>query len=84
MHKHEHTFYREEGNEETAVTVEFTMTPRVAATYWDPPEGGEIEIQRVFTEADGWAAKWSDAEDETWTLWLAENFEDDDYDGGYD
>ena len=37
-----------EVNEMTlGVEIEYRVTPRYAATYWDPPEGGEIEIDDV-------------------------------------
>lgn len=79
MRKREHDFYREEEDgAETKVTVEFTMTPPIPATWDDPAEGGEVEIIKAHTDAEGWAAKWSDAEDEKWCLWLMENFEYDD------
>lgn len=74
-----HTFYREaDDGTETAVTVEFTQTPNISATWDDPAEGGEVEIVKAHTEAEGWSAKYSDAENEKWTTWLMENHEDDD------
>ena len=30
------------------VEIEFDVTPLVPATYIDPPEGGEVEIGRVY------------------------------------
>ncbi|RKZ92078.1 MAG: hypothetical protein DRQ40_09155 [Gammaproteobacteria bacterium] len=30
------------------VEIEFDVTPLVPATYIDPPEGGEVEISRVY------------------------------------
>lgn len=74
-----HDFYREaEDGTETKVTVEFTMTPAIPATWDDPAEGGEVEIVKAHTDAEGWGAKISDAEVEKWTLWLMENYETDD------
>ncbi|PKR55437.1 hypothetical protein [Thalassospira marina] len=67
-----HEFYREN---EQKVLVEFTKTPEVPATYWHPAEGGEVEIVKVCAGEDGWNAKWTDAEDEEWSGWLAENFD---------
>ena len=41
----------ERGDREIEISVEFDATPFVPATYWQPQEGGEIEILAVF--ADG-------------------------------
>ena len=75
-----HDFYREDADgNETQVTVEYSATPYVPAQTYGPAEncypaeGGEIEINRVHTDADGWGARWSDDEDEKWRTWLAEN-----------
>ena len=82
--KFTHDFYREaEDGTETLVRVEFTQTPIVPARTNGPPEdcyeayGGEVEIQRAHTDADGWNAKWSDDEDEAWVTWLMENHDPD-------
>lgn len=78
--KYTHDFYRmNEDGSETLVTVEFTQTPFIPARISGPPEdcypaeGGEVDIQRAWTEADGWNAKYSDTEEEKWTEWLQEN-----------
>lgn len=77
---HETTFERDD---ETEVTVEYTISPVIPATWYEPAEGGEVEIVRV-TDADGVEIKWTDDEDEKWCSWIAENhdFSDDyeDYD----
>ncbi len=33
---------------ELVATVEFTATPVVPATYWQPAEGGEVEVLKVI------------------------------------
>ena len=33
---------------ELVATVEFTATPVVPATYWQPSEGGEVEVLKVI------------------------------------
>ena len=75
---HETTFERDD---ETEVTVEYTITGIVPATYWQPSEGGEVEIVKV-TDADGNPVQHTDAEDEKWSTWIAENhdFNEDYYD----
>jgi len=61
----------------TEVLVEFTMSPIIPAVlygnYPSPAEGGEVEIVKVHTDAEGWGAKWSDEEDETWCRWIEQN-----------
>lgn len=77
---HETTFERAD---ETEVTVEYTITAIVPATYWEPAEGGEIEIVKV-TDAEGNPAQHTDEEDEKWCNWIAENHNHwDDYDDDY-
>jgi len=78
---HETTFDRDD---ETEVTVEYTITGVVPATWWEPAEGGEVEIVKV-TNADGVEIKWTDDEDEKWCNWIAENHDfSDDYYEDYD
>ncbi len=84
---YDHTFYREgEDGEETPVLVEFSMSPRVPARTYGPPEdcspaeGGEVEIRRCKTDANGWAEPFTDIEAAAWTDWLEENYEPVDYD----
>jgi hypothetical protein len=36
------------GNMELCIQIEFSVTPYIPATYYDPPEGGEIEIDDVW------------------------------------
>lgn len=77
---HETEFERAD---ETVAFVEYTITDVVSATYWQPAEGGEVEIMKV-TDADGKEVQYTPEEDERWSLWIAENhsFDDgwDDYD----
>jgi hypothetical protein len=42
---------REDG-EEVEVEVEFTCSAYHPATYFDPPEGGEVEIERATVDPD--------------------------------
>lgn len=76
-----------ERDDETEVTVEYTISaydPGVSsgpAEICYPPEGGEVEIIKVFNDSGD--LKWTDDEDEKWSAWIAENhqFDDgDDYD----
>ena len=30
------------------IAIDYRVTPRIAATYLDPPEGGEIELEDVY------------------------------------
>jgi hypothetical protein len=39
--------YIERGDDELEITVDYDATPFVDATYWQPAEGGEIEITAV-------------------------------------
>lgn len=50
------------GRREIELRVTYTMTPPVAATYWQPAEGGEIEIVSVTHE--GKPFKLTEAEEE--------------------
>ena len=45
----EYTFTakHEIGNREIELEVAYTCTPVVGATYWQPAEGGECEIERI-------------------------------------
>jgi len=68
--------------DDTEVLVEFSMTPITPAVIWgphaSPEEGGEVEIISVHTDADGWAAKWSDEENEVWCDWIEKNIKPED------
>ncbi len=76
-HTHETEFERAD---ETAVVVEYTISNFVPASYWQPAEGGEVEIVKVF-DTDRNVIQHTDEEDEKWCLWIAENH---DFDGGWD
>jgi hypothetical protein len=41
------THYIERGDEEIELSVVYSVTPFVAQTYWQPAEGGEVEIISV-------------------------------------
>lgn len=49
------------GDEEIEVGVTYSVTPFIAATYWQPAEGGEVEIQSV--KRDGQEISLTDAEE---------------------
>ena len=43
----------ERGDDELEVHVTYTCTPFIAATYWQPAEGGEVEVEKaVFIGVD--------------------------------
>jgi hypothetical protein len=43
----------ERGDDELEVRVTYSITPFVAATYWQPAEGGEVEVEKaVFIGGD--------------------------------
>lgn len=65
-----------ERDDETEVTVQYTITPIIPQTYWQPAEGGEVEIVKV-TDENNVAIQTTDEEDEKWCLWISENHEDD-------
>lgn len=67
------TFERDDGTE---VTVEYTITPIIPQTYWQPAEGGEVAIVKVTGE-NNVEIQTTDEEDEKWCLWIFENHEDD-------
>ena len=43
----EFTFYTTVGKREADIMVTYSMTPPVAATYWQPAEGAEVEVIRI-------------------------------------
>jgi hypothetical protein len=75
-----------ERDDEIEVTVEYSITAYDPGNTYGPaedcypPEGGEVEIVRVFNDAG--EVKWTDAEDEKWCSYIAENhdFSEPDYD----
>lgn len=42
-------------------TLEYTMSPIIPATYWEPAEGGEVELDGFYLK-DGTKAEMTDAE----------------------
>lgn len=62
-------------DEEIPVSVDFSATRYYPATWDDPAEGGEIEIEEVHS--DEGKIELSPEEHDALTRWLAENFEDD-------
>lgn len=83
------TYYKSfERDDETEVTVEYSITaydPGVSsgpAESCYPPEGGEVEIVKVFSDTDP-DIKITDDEDDIWSQKI---FEDHDFsdDDGYD
>jgi len=49
------------GDEEIEVRVTYSVSPFVAATYWQPAEGGEVEI--ISVKRDGQEISLTDAEE---------------------
>jgi hypothetical protein len=45
------THYIERGDDEIELAVIYAVTPFVAATYWQPAEGGEVEV--ISVKRDG-------------------------------
>ena len=83
--KHYQNYFRElPDGSEIEIEIEYTASPYIPATlYGDnsfPAEGGEIEILRVWTEAEGWEGTWTDLEDQKWNDYLVEHHEDEDHD----
>ena len=44
---HHLTHYIERGDGELELSVTYTITPILLATYWHPAEGGEVELISV-------------------------------------
>lgn len=81
------TFFQDfDRDDESPVTVEYTITGGCAAQTYGPPEDcypaepPEVEIVKSFNDAG--PITLTDAEDERMCLWIAENHEEDepDYD----
>jgi hypothetical protein len=85
MRTHYMTFERDD---ETEVTVEYTISaydPGVSsgpAESCYPPEGGEVEIIKVFSDSGD--VKWTDEEDADWSQRIFEHHDFDDYYDGFD
>lgn len=65
--------------EEIEVNVEFDATPIISATWFDPAEGGEVEITAVFVDGVAIQPPLTDDEMEKLTVEMAENLTDDDF-----
>lgn len=58
------TAYIERDDDELEVSVTYDVTPFIEATYWQPAEGGEVELLKaVFVESDTLPAPLTDAEE---------------------
>ncbi len=74
----------ERDGEEIEINVEFDATPIVSATYWQPAEGGEIEILAVFAGGVALDPPLTDAEESKVLDYLGESLSPDDFDDGPD
>lgn len=57
------------------VDIVFTVTPKIAGTYYDPPEGGEIELEDVVVwglEGEGWEKDNEDLMEGGWSYVVSE------------
>lgn len=72
--------------ESVEAEVAFTVSPFIAATYWQPAEGGDVEIQRVLIDdgRDDILDRLSGAALDALTRKMAEAITDDDFDHGPD
>lgn len=74
-----------ERDDETEVTVEYSITPYDSGNTYGPaencypPEGGEVEIVKVFSDTDP-DIKHTDAEEQKWSQKIFEDHDFDDYD----
>lgn len=57
-------FHTTVGKREAEVLVTYSMTAPVAATYWQPAEGGEVEIDRIEDATTGKAVFLSQDEED--------------------
>ena len=80
------TYYKTfEREDETEVTVEYSISPYDSGNTYGhaencyPPEGGEVEIVKVFSDTDT-DIKWTDEEDAKWSQKIFEDHDFDDYD----
>lgn len=68
------------GDEELEINVEFTATPMIPATWFDPAEGGEIEITAVFLDGVAISPPLTDAEESKVLDYLYDSLDDRDFD----
>lgn len=65
----------ERGDHEFEVRVTYSVTPFIAATYWQPAEGGEVEI--ISIKRDGKPISLTDAEEDALLTMAEERVRDD-------
>lgn len=58
------TFDTTVGRREAEVRVTYEVSPLIPATYWQPAEGGEVEIVRIGNAATGMAVFLSQDEED--------------------
>jgi hypothetical protein len=74
-----------ERDDETEVTVEYSISAYDSGNTYGPaencypPEGGEVEIVKVFSDTNP-DIKWTDAEEQKWSQKIFEDHDFDDYD----
>lgn len=69
---------------EIEIVVEYDATPFVPATYWQPAEGGEIEILGAFVEGGALDPPLTEEEEGAIIDYLYESMGDRDFDDGPD
>ena len=74
----------ERNGETLEINVEYDVTPFVSATYWQPAEGGEIEITAVFLDGKAIDPPLTDAEDAFVYEYIAKHHDDSVFDDGPD
>jgi len=67
-----HHFTKGDADNEIEICVEYSITGLSPATYWDPAEGGEVEIIKAWIEPGGKDYDISDDENEKWSETIAE------------
>jgi hypothetical protein len=66
--------------EELELNVEYDATPIISATYWQPAEGGEIEITAVFLDGKAIDPPLSNVEEEIVEAWVISHHDDSQFD----
>lgn len=74
-------YFTKDGIED--ICVEYTITDIVPQTYFEPEEGGEVEILKAWIEPSGTPYVISGEDEESWSITIFENhvfeeFEEDD------
>ena len=75
LRTHSDWFEIEHGDDHAEVFVTFSVTPFIAPTYWQPAEGGEIEIESVDGSGFTMLADLSDANVTQITNHIANNLD---------